>query len=394
MKSSLFFALLLLLATIGCGITQSKPVQTPMAAPLVPVIASPLSYGSLCNGTGDDAVGINAALAFLRAQAGSSTPLMGVLQLPAGQCTLLTTINATQLASSSVLIQGSGGSLLCETNGQPCIDAISSSQLTFRDITISSLATKMPSIGLQVGRATQAGTAADMRIDHLTIIGYFTLACFYNLNAETQLVTKLNVQNRATNGYGAIYDGYNHFNATSAFISITEPVETQEPFFDNTCVSCRVTSSGAGSIPLWVGGTSGLNFVNSYVSQFNTGVAAVLYHTDTNLHFDAHVEATGLTSVFLLTGSSNPVFAGLFYQEHDFFGTVSMFALDHGVTAATLVNANLNIGSVHPATATWFDNPANYTVSGRVAGAKSVGWVAPGGGFSGTMCFQKTCTTQ
>lgn len=150
----------------------------------------------------------------------------------------------------------------------------------------------------------------------------------------------------------------------------------------------------AGSIPLWAGGISGLNFVNSYVSQFNTGVAVVLYKTDTNLCFDAHVEATCLTSVFLLTGVVTPVLTGLFCKEHDLFGTVSMFALDQGVTAATLGNARLNIGSVHPASAVWFDNPAAYTVSGRVAGAKSTGWVTPGGGFSGTMCLQKTCTTQ
>ena len=55
-----------------------------------------------------------------------------------------------------------------------------------------------------------------------------------------------------------------------------------------------------------MGETAELTFVNSYISNFDKGVGAVLYGSNKNLNFDVHFEAGGLTSVFLITGNSHP----------------------------------------------------------------------------------------
>jgi len=360
-----------------------------------PGVVSPLYFGARCDGSGDDAVAINRAIDTIRNRfsRGGTSPLTGILRLPAEPCTLKTTVNATRLASASVTIEGTGGRLLCEAASEPCIDAMDSALLSFRDITIFGSDKDMPRIGLQVGRPASHASAAGMYLDHITIDGSFSLAAFYNLNAETQLVLKLNVSNRAAGGYGAIYDGLNHFDAKSAFVPVTEIKDAPESMNDNTCVDCRITSSGSGGTPLWAGGTAELTFVNSYISNFNTGVGAVLYNWNNNLNFDAHFEAAGLTSVFLLAGTGRPRLDGLIYREHAFFGQVSLFALDRGVKSATLEDVDINIGRIH-GRGQWFDDPAKYTVSGRVAGVKPDGWATPGGGFSGTMCFAAKCVTQ
>jgi len=293
------------------------------------------------------------------------------------------------------MIEGTGGNLFCQTEGEPCIDAMDSARLSFRDVTLYGDRQHVPTIGLQLGRPSPHGSAAGMYLDHVFIGGFFSFAAFYNLAAETQLDVKMNASNDAPGGYGAVYDGINHWNARSAFVPITYPVDTMSSFNDNTCLNCRITSSGAGGIPIWIAGTAELTFENSYISNFNKGFGAVLYGLNTNLNFDAHFEASELTSVFLLAGSKHPVLYGLRYREHDFFGQVSMFALDKDARVATLQNVDIDIGRIHSRDrGAWFDNPANYTVSGRVTGITSRGWVVPGGGFSGTACFADTCMTQ
>jgi hypothetical protein len=362
---------------------------------VTPGVVSPLYFGARCDGSTDDAFAINKALAVLRrpASRGDAGIFTGVLQLPARQCVIKTTIDATGLASVSVMIEGTGGSLLCEAPGVPCVDAMDSARLAFRDVTIYGDPRNLPQIGLQLGRPFPHGTAAGMYLDHVSISGNFSFAAFYNLNAETQLDIKLNASNGAPGGYGAVYDGINHFHAHSAFVTITSPVDTMESFNDNTCLNCRITSSGTGGTPLWMGGTAELTFENCYISNFNKGFGAVLYGLNTNPNFDAHFEAD-LTSVFLLAGSRHPTIYGLKYREHDYFGGISMFALDSKTDSATLQNVEIDVGRFHHHDrGSWFDNPVKYTMSGRVTGITDQGWVIPGGGFSGEACFANRCVT-
>jgi hypothetical protein len=358
-----------------------------------PGVLLPAYFGAQCNGRGDDAPAINKALSKLRqsTSVGDMEGQTGVLRLGARQCTVMTTIDATKLASAAVMIEGTGGSLLCKTTGEPCIDAMDSARLAFRDLSLYGDKNSMPRIGLQLGRPTPHASAAGMYLDHVSISGFFSFTAFYNLNAETQLDLKLNASNAAVGGFGAVYDGINHWNARSAFVAVTSPHETMQSFNDNTCVDCRLTSSGAGGTPVWIAGTAELTFDNCYISNFNTGIGAVLYGVNTNPSFDAHFEAN-LTSVFLLTGSSHPTIYGLRYREHDFFGGASLFALGPDAMSANLQNVDINIGRFHHRDhGTWFDNPAKYTMTGRVSGVTDQGWVLPGGGFFGEYCFANRC---
>lgn len=357
---------------------------------------SPLDYGARCDGSTDDAIGINKALDQIRSQhaAGDATPLVGHLVLPARQCTIRTTINATGLASSSVVIQGTGGVLLCSTAGAPCIDATNSGRLGLRDLTVYGTKDRMPSIGLQVGRPRPNGSAAGMYIDHPSLTGYFSFTAFYNLSAETQLVIKMNASNQADGGYGAVYDGTDHWRAKSAFVPMAMPIDTQGSFNDNTCENCRITSSGTGGVPLWISGTAELTFENSYISNFNTGPGAILYANNINPDFDAHFEASNLTSLIVLAGSPHVILHGLKLREHDAFARQSIFALAPEVRVAELQNVDIDMGRSHYRGEKWFDDPQRYTMSGRVSAISADGWAEPGGGFSGSECFGTKCTVR
>jgi hypothetical protein len=356
---------------------------------------SPLYYGARCDGSADDAPAINAAITEVRQQTGPGdmSALTGIVRLPAKRCMLSQTINATRLRSASVTIEGTGGALICGVPNKPCIDAFDSARLSLRDITLYGEKQAMPSIGLELGRPTHTGSAAGMYLDHVSISGFFSFTAFYNLSAETQLAVKLNASNNASSGFGAVYDGLNHWKAHSDFVQISMPIDHPDSFNDNTCLNCRITSSGDQGVPVWIGGTSALTFENSYISNFRPGVGAVLFGSNTNLNFDAHFEAGSLTDVFRLAGQRHMVIYGFAYHEHDFFGQHAMFSLDQNTETATLENVNVDIGRIH-GKGTWFDNPANYTMSGRVTGIASTGWTDPTGGFSGTSCFANTCVTR
>ena len=357
-------------------------------------MVSPLFYGAHCNGRDDDAPAINKAVSEIRRQraTGDLETMRGVLRLPALQCTIKTAVNLTGLRSASVLIDGAGGLLICRVSGKVCVDAMDSSRLTIRDLSLYGAQSDLPRIGLQLGRPSHYGGAPGMYLDHVTISGFFSLTAFYNLNAETQVDLKLNASNDAPNGYGAIYDGLNHFAAESDFMAVTSPLDREQSFNDNSCVNCRITTNGAGGIPLWIGDTSELTFANCYVSNFKVGPGAILYGTNTNLNFDAHFEATGLTHVFVLSGESHPVLYGLRFREHDTFATQSIFALSPTVQSAKLENVEVDIGRFYGTTkALWFDDPQKYEVSGRVTAMSSQGWNPANSGFSGITCFGISC---
>jgi hypothetical protein len=363
--------------------------------PEEPGVISPLYYGALCDGRTDDTAAINRAIAFVRAQGahGDMARQTGILRFPAAACLIKGSINATGLTSTGVMLEGTGGTIICEAAGKPCLDAMNSGRLGMRDITIYGEPTAMPRTGLQVGRPFPRGSAAGMYLDHVTISGFFSFAAFFNLSAETQLAEKLNASNQADGGYGAVYDGLNHWRVGSEFTEISFPYEQSQSFNDNSCINCRITVTGRNAVPLWAAGTAELTFQNSYISNFGTGPGAVLYAWNTNLNFDVHFEAAGLTNVFVLTGKRHYRLYGLIYREHDFFGTQSLFGLGDDVESASLEDIDVNIGRIH-SHGTWFDDPAKYTVSGRVAGVYADGWATPGGGFSGTACFGTKCFTQ
>ena len=114
-----------------------------LRAPREPGVVSPLYFGARCDGSGDDGAAINKALNYIRGHDTRGDPhggdlgkSNGILKLPAAQCVLKTSMNTANLGSVTIMIQGTGGSLLCQTVGQPCIDAMGSPRLGFRDITI------------------------------------------------------------------------------------------------------------------------------------------------------------------------------------------------------------------------------------------------------------------
>lgn len=171
-----------------------------------------IDYGALCNWNGstgtDDSVAINNAIAAIRTYF-SSIPAgafpSSLLVFPAQQnCLVKSPLNFTGFAHSGFTVDGNGAVIVGQTNGLPVIDAMGSRWIHFENLKIGGSTTLEPSIGLQVGRITNAINADIFNFDNLTVTGSFTFAAVYNLASETDVFNSPYITN---NDVGAFYTG-------------------------------------------------------------------------------------------------------------------------------------------------------------------------------------------
>ena len=361
------------------------------------------AYGAKCDGTTDDHAAwqgaINAAAAVSAVVSGAplAAKIVGCSQ---GPSLITTTLNFTGFTSFGnpgalgLVVDMTGTCLIGKTNGAPVIDALGARYINWEHLCIYGNSTNAPNIGIQIGRATSA-SADDHYFHRPVIYGTFTFASFYNEASETVTVVEPFFNNASASGtpYALVLDGYNHFNATSAFVTVTEPVDTAESFNENIFIGGSITTVTPG-IPIWMGNVNRHRFFGGYISTTGT-YGAVLYSAATGgvtgLHMDDHFETSSLTNIFLISGSNaTPSFTDLTYIEHQAQESASVFKLDTGVTSATLASATIkwDFGS---STAKVFDTASNYTLSGDVSVPGSSNWTAPTT-FSGRICIGTVCS--
>jgi hypothetical protein len=381
--------------------------------------------GAKCDGVTDDAPAINATFTAIRALSkvgtnpvnhfiGPTTKL--VLPHSASGCLINETINATGIYGAGFSWDGSGTTLICQTNGTPCVDASGMGNATVTGLTIYGTATNPPNIGLAIGRISVANSAADHNlIDHPTITGYFSLAPFFNNQSETTVCNHCTFQNwyvatgTGTSGtYGAIWDGQNHFGFQNIATGGPYPTNNSISFNENTCFECIIGVVGAGGIPIWLGGPSArMKFINSYAFNFSSSIAEpgmVLYSTyggsNIFLDLDIHWEGnTGVLSNNIIFASSNTAttIEGLRVHDNAPQQSGAFFAHDStGIYGANLGNvaitgAELEVG-IMASGASWWDTPSAFSVTGNVFDADNT-WVFPGtfNGCSQINSAQQTC---
>jgi hypothetical protein len=362
-------------------------------------------YGARCDGTTDDAPAINAALDKIRTEISTGhfpVGRVGRFTLPRGTCLIKTTVNMTGLYGSGFVADLWGSLLKCRTNGTPCIDATGLGQASILGLNIWADGTTPPNIGLSIGRITNDGVGADhLYLDHPTITGTFTLAPFFNNQSETTTVSAGWFTNFASNAYGAIFDGSNHFNIQSAFTGKTYPADTYFSNNENTCLGCQIGTYGANSVPMWIGGTARYRFSNTYVFYFyNTAggapkPAVQIYSTPSIandfLDLDIHIEGKqNLTSAIQFIGTNpNPVIHGLSVRDNFPMQNGPFFALGSGVTSVTIQDADIRLGVLGGGTPSWWDTPSAYTVAGRIYSQDGT-YVSPAS-HTGTVCSGTGC---
>ena len=399
------FALFALLVSVGAG------AQT---LPSVPWSEMFNVQGAVCNGVTDDTAAFNAALSAVRSKSAVSGTLawpvgkVAILSPPHGKCVISSTLNATSIYGSGFVWDGTGSTLICSTNGTPCIDATGEGQVTFENLNIYGTSTNTPNIGIAIGRVTNNGVGADhLVLNHPTVTGYFTLAAFFNNQSETTLINGAWFENQQANAYSGIFDGQNYFNFQTIATGGPYPQNTFYSFNENTCVECTFGTYGTGSIPLWIGGTARLKLTNGYVfnspSSASSPVPGVLLYygngvTNDFLDLDVHLENNGasgaLNAFVMFAGASVIVQNGLHIRDNYPEQAGPLFSHDSAgiygtaVSTVTITDVNLEFGTLAGASHSWWDTASAFTVDGYIFD-KDNSFTAPGT-FQGQYCIGTT----
>ena len=363
--------------------------QAARTADTIDIMDAP--YGAKCDGATDDTAAINAATAAFRTSSVNNNRA-ATLRLGHGNCRINNTINLTGLTTNtqSATIDGTNSVIQCATVGKQCIDATGSDSVRWNNLHIRSVA-GTPTIGLQIARATADAPCGEQRFFMPSITGIFSVADFYNGACEGVTYYSPHFSNDSTSptSYAAIFDGVNHWNEQSAFVTVTWPRDSLNSFNENT-IHAGVLESLGGST-LWIAAAHRITFDNTYSLTTTTAPAVVLYDFGGNnidLVFDLHFEAQP-SAIFKLTGAAAQKINGLKYRDHFNQATANVFVADAGVTSVSLLNADIDVAAF-VYTATMFDQPSIYTVAGHV-NTPATPWNLPSAQMTGMLCLDGVC---
>ena len=308
----------------------------------------------------------------------------------------------TLSASSANIGSTTGFSVpVASIGGGGVIDALGNKFIVWENVSIQGDCTNTPNVGLVIGRISNA--SADVhKISNIKFSGCFTLANQYNLAAETVQWDHPEFFNNnpstTSTYYGIIQDGANHWNWSSTFVTETLAIDTGASFNENLFVQpdIRVTTGTAG-IGIWVEKTSRHKYISGYLATNHYGVA--IYTGGSGLQsiqsdYDIHIETTSATDGFFITGPyATPTMFSLSIKDHDPLYTNSVLKADTNITAVTLTNAEIKIGT--NTTVKLFDNASLWTVSvNRIELPAAANWQQPGSPLTpgGSICLASTCT--
>jgi hypothetical protein len=356
-----------------------------VAAPATGV--NPVNFGAVCDGVTDDAPAINAAIQYLRDNyVGGDGTVWGKLQIT--PCPkpyrILSGINLTGFSPGigfHLDVDAYGALIQCETAAKACVDALGSRWLTIRGLQVEGVAgAREPKVGIQIGRITTVGSADNIHLEDTAFGGFFTFTPFYNLASEAFVGSRVHFTNWDTGTGGSVYngvwDGQNHFNITSDYITETITPGTLLSFNDETVIgSDFITGTGGTAVPLYLSGIGKARFISVYV---NTAQDHCVELADDNgfesydLQLDVHCEgnvgssANITNTVLLVGGTANPTIHGISFWDNHLFATNSVFSTDTSVTNPVLQDVNIHIGVFETGAAKLFDNASPWVVEGRV----------------------------
>lgn len=401
MRRSLAFCVVLFLSFPTYPQGSSGGSAPPHAQ--LPIVFNAADAGAVCDGVTDAATAINSVLSAIRTIALVPFPAGADIGRPAKfvlggrSCLIRSTINLTGLYGAGFTADFRGSSIVCKTNGTPCVDGTGDGQIAILGLNIDAPSDAPPNIGLALGRITNNSVGADHNvIDHPTISGFFTLAPFFNNQSETTLITGATFANMSVNAYGAIWDGSNHFNFQSAFTGQTYPADTYASFNENICEECIIRVSGSGSVPVWIGATAKHRFVNSYVaSGAAVGPEIILWFgapgggkMNDLLDLDIHFEGSA-TSLVQFQGASAINQNGLAMRDYFPEQNGPIFSRGGGVSTVNIGNAHFEFGTLAGTGPSWWDDGTKFTVSGYIYDRDN-SYTAPNA-FTGMLCGPTSC---
>ncbi len=346
-------------------------------------------FGARGDGIADDTAAINRAIAHLKEKRKSidAFPIGPKLIFPPGIYLVKSSINLTNLQILNMVLEGNGSVIVGACAGEPVIDAMGSRWLMVRDLVIIGDQLSMPSVGIQIGRTTDA-VADNHRFVDLKVVGHFGLACLVNVAAETTGFDHIFLwnYNKNINSYCLIQDGLNHFRTASKFVATRTEQDRDDSFNENEFINCDFRHAGGG-IPIFLGETSRHRFYRCYAVGIGKAVFMIYcgHNSHDMLEIDCHCETGALRSIFLFSGSLKcPIVRGFSFKDHAPFATNFIFSCDGSIEHVTLEHVKIEIGFYPSPNCRVFEHPPQWTITGSYYSSMKGQWNA-GQQFKGTI---------
>jgi len=196
--------------------------------------------------------------------------------------------------------------------------------------------------------------------------------------------------------YVAIFDGSNHWNITSAFVTEALAADTQQSFTRNTFVNLNAQNFGAGK-SIWMENTTGWTLLGSYAEVTAGGECVDLYTASAgaiqDVVFDLHCENNSARSTFLVTGpNANPTLHGLTYNDEYPEATAALFYEDAGISTVAARDLTVKVVNSQTANVPLWNTPSKWSVSTRGIYLPASGYYSAPNAISGLVCLGATCT--
>lgn len=313
-------------------------------------------------------------------------------------------IQGDTVSASSSDIGNTTGFSITLTGVGPVIDALGSIGIDWQVLNIIGDCTHKAGIGIQWGRVNTTSLdngGSGMNWGTISVTGCFTRAAALNFSGENNTSpTWTQWKNGDTgNGNGIIFDGYNHFNVTSSFVTNSAPVDAAQSFEKNMFLNMSSQSGGSGS-PVWIGGLrdseidGGDWIVNSATSCLTLYNEAQAFNSGLLQNFQInqfHCEGASGTDAVLISGNvAAPQLIGLTLRAGIISNSNSIFRLDasSSVTSASCQGCNISIAGVNTSVANtlkMFNEPQSWTAFSGSAYTITPGvWNEPNG-WSGSI---------
>lgn len=346
-------------------------------------------FGAVGNDTTDDTAAIQAVFTYARTLQTANKSFKIVF--PLGIYKITSTLNWSGIrALQGNVIDGGGSQIDCEVSAGLCIDMSGDSFVTLSDLTIYGFGGTNPTYGIQLVRVTPSADAIQNYFRNVTIQGDFTAGALLIGASETDEFDHLNAFTDATGGYSLIMDGSNHWNWTSAFQTITQPVDTAVTFNGTTFISSTFININPATTPIWISNAFITRFIDSYIDPGTASPACVtIYTTATtptnDIDFDLHCDPNA-TNMFLLDSPAATAVSlfRLKVSEPNAQVTTSLFSTTANVASVNLVDAEMHVTEMTGGANTVFATPSLWTVSGY-AGVPASKWNLPVGQFNGVL---------
>jgi hypothetical protein len=323
-------------------------------------------YGAVGDDVTDDSTAITNAISAARTNQATGV----TLYFPPGTYRVNSGLNFTGITTTNktVKVVAFGAVIDSHNTGGVAIDATGSKHYAIYGLTLHGDSTDTPAIGWQMGRVTTSGSDAcpQSRFYNFSLYGSFSSEAILNVACEEIWWDGLNINNAFSGGLGLVQDGINHFNLTSAFVTVTLPTDTALSFLNDRFVGLIVQVIAAP--PVWIANTSHHQF-NGYVSSTAGNAGLWVYQSsggDNNagVTWNVHTE-TNPTNVILITGTATSgKLIDFFYEDSNPQFTNAVFKLDTGYTSASIQGLDLRLGTPSGGATKIFDT-TTWSVAGR-----------------------------